>query len=73
MKTAMQELSDWLNDKDSILSFSGIRVMVNDFIEVEKQQIKDAFNNSSSDTLSNNIPKYKDADQYYQTTFKSNP
>lgn len=76
MKTAMNQLRDKLQElknakplKAGIISLC--IALVDEQIEVEKQQIKDAFNNSSSDTFSNNIPKYKDAEQYYQTTFKT--
>lgn len=70
MKTAMQELSDWLNDKDSILSFSGIKMSVQTFIEAEKQQIENAYVNGAADAIVN--AKHVSAELYYQTTFKTN-
>jgi DNA-directed RNA polymerase delta subunit len=71
MKTAMQELrwlvSDGLDSYDEGISVSQIWAKINDLLEKEKQQIKDAFKQGYSDcnTDQDCLPT-----KYYNDTFK---
>ena len=70
-QTAMQELrffvSNGLNDYDESIKVSEIWNKINQLLEKEKQQIKDAYN-SERDLLSR-IEDSSAAEEYYQETY----
>lgn len=76
MKTAMNQLRDKLQElknakplKAGIISLC--IALADEQIEVEKQQIKDAFRDGQRDVFGSDVGTTPE--QYYQTTFKTNP
>jgi hypothetical protein len=59
MKTAMQELMEWLDD-------SIPKTIKEKYLEKEKEQIIDAYNNGQQ------IPPFEYAEQYYNQTYNQN-
>ena len=73
MKTAMQELMDYLNS-DEFTGICDIRDMVEELFKIEERQIIDAFENGydlSRSLVNFNGKKYFDEEfEYYNQTYK---
>jgi hypothetical protein len=74
-KTAIQELLDFLEDKhgDILFQFPNLLSNIDTFLELEKDQIINAFlTGDRSDCLKDQDSKSY-AEQYYQVRFGDNP
>ena len=76
MKTAMQELIEWISEyKDKMVSANQVELKAYLLLEKEKEQIKDAFEIGISEGLSmeNNTLGYDaNPEEYYNQTYNQN-
>lgn len=70
MKTAMQQLIEWVDKDLKLLGYEHQQIIdkATELLEVEKQQIRWAFNNGALENGPWNI-EYENAQKYYQKTF----
>lgn len=70
-KTALQQLQEWMYNRHTILTFSGIKMKADELLQVERQQIEDAFEKGNLNAFELQQDQYSPAD-YFKTTFLTN-
>ena len=72
MKTAMQELEDWVNNHQEPIFGMDLEIKINELLKKEKEQIKKSFSDGQETPLNNtNIPHYS-CDEYYNDNYNQN-